>query len=137
MNLITTYSRLRNMIALIGQPRAVGFTIDGGGSAITTGIKGFVQCPYSGLITRWTLVADQVGSLVVDVWKDTYANAPPTVADTITGSEKPTLSSAQKNEDTALSTWITAVTAGDVFGFKVDSASTVTRATLVLWVTPA
>ena len=49
--------------------------------------------------------------------------APPTVADTITASAKPTLSSATKSEDTTLTGWTTAVTAGDVFGFMVDSAS--------------
>ena len=31
------------------------------------------------------------GSIVIDVWKDTYANFPPIVADTITASAKPTL----------------------------------------------
>ena len=58
------------------------------------------------------------GSIVIDVWKDTYANFPPTVADTITASAKPTLSSATKSDDTTLTGWTTAVTAGDVFGFR-------------------
>lgn len=120
-----------------GGARSVGITIDGAGSALTTGVKGFVQCPVAGTITRWTLVADQAGSAVVDVWKSTYAGAPPTVANTIAGSEKPTLAAAQKNEDTTLSTWTTAVAAGDVFGFNVDSAATVTRVTLVIWITPS
>ena len=67
---------------------------------------------------------------MIDVWKDTYANFPPTSADSITGSEKPTLSSAQKNQDLTLTTWTTAVSAGDILAFNVDSASTVTRVTL-------
>lgn len=115
--------------------KSFGITIDGGGSAITTGVKGYVTVPYTGTITQWTLLADQSGSIVIDVWKDTYANYPPTVADTIAGSEKPTLSSATKNQDTNLTTWTTAVTAGDVVGFKVDSASTVTRVTLIIEMT--
>lgn len=116
--------------------RAVGVTIDGAGSAISTGVKGYIVVPFAGTITRWDLVADQVGSIVLDVWKDTYANYPPTVADTIAGTEKPTLSSAIKNQDTTLSTWTTSVAAGDVIAFNVDSASTVTKVTLTLWVTP-
>lgn len=114
--------------------RSFGITIDGGGSAISTGVKGYVSIPFSGTITQWDILADQSGSIVVDVWKDTYANFPPTVADTIAGSEKPTLSTAQKNQDTNLTTWTTTVTAGDIIGFNVDSASTVTRVTLVVYI---
>jgi hypothetical protein len=113
----------------------VGITIDGGGSAITTGLKGFVRVPYAGTITKATLLADQSGTIVIDVWKDTYANAPPTDADSITASAPPTLSSATKSEDGTLTGWTTAVTAGDVLAFSVDSAATVTRVTLLLEIT--
>lgn len=112
-----------------------GITIDGGGSAITTGLKGYVQVPYSGTITGWTLLADQTGSIVIDVWKDTFANFPPTITDTIAGSEKPTLSSQQINEDNALSTWTTSVSADDIIAFNVDSASTLTRVNLAIKIT--
>jgi hypothetical protein len=91
--------------------------------------------PYSGVITSWTLIADQAGSCVIDVWKDTYANYPPTVADTISGSEKPTLSSSIKNQDNSLSTWTTTVNAGDIIAFNVDSASVVTKVTLSIKIT--
>lgn len=110
----------------------VGITIDGGGTAITTGVKGYVSCPFAGTIVSATLLADQSGSIVIDVWKDTYANAPPTDTDSITSSTPPTLSSAAKSQDTTLTSWITSVAAGDVFGFNVDSATTVTRVTLIL-----
>jgi ribosome-binding ATPase YchF (GTP1/OBG family) len=113
----------------------VGITIDGAGSAITTGVKGFIRVPYACTITKATLLADQAGSIVVDVWKDSYANYPPTVADTITASAKPTLSTATKSEDATLTGWTTAISAGDVLGFKVDSASTLTRVVLQLEIT--
>ena len=112
-----------------------GITIDGGSSAITTGVKGYIYIPYSGTITSWILTADQNGSIVIDVWKDTFANFPPTVADTIAGSDKPTLSSAQKSLDTSLSTWTTSVSAGDIIAFNVDSASTLTRVNLSINIT--
>ena len=82
------------------------------------------------IITSWTLVADQTGSIVIDLWKDTYANFPPTVADSITGSAKPTLSSAVKNQSSTLTGWTTGISAGDIIRFNVDSASTLTRITL-------
>lgn len=111
---------------------ALPFIIDGGGSAITTGVKGFIEIPYAGTIQSVRLLADQSSSIVVDLWKDTYANYPPTVADTITASAKPTISSATKAEDTTLTGWTTSVSAGDILGVNVDSATTVTRVTLSL-----
>ncbi len=114
--------------------RSVVLVLDGGGQAISTGIKADLRVPYAGTITGWEIVANASGSIVIDVWKDTYANFPPTVADTITGTEKPTLSSASKNQDLTLSTWTTSITAGDWLRFNVDSASTVTRVTLSIMV---
>jgi hypothetical protein len=111
---------------------AIEFVIDGGGSAITTGVKGFLEIPYAAAINRATMLCDQSGSIVVDVWKDTYANYPPTVADTITASAKPTVTTATKAQDATLTGWTTAITAGDVIGFNVDSATTVTRCTISL-----
>jgi hypothetical protein len=108
-----------------------GIVIDGGGSAITTGVKGFVRIPVACTITKATTLSTDAsatsGSIVIDIWKDTFANYPPTVADTITASAKPTLSSATNAEDSTLTGWSTSVSAGDVVGFKVDSATTVTR----------
>ncbi len=111
---------------------AIGITIDGGGQAITTGIKGDISIPYNCTISSAVLLADQSGSIVIDVWKDVIANFPPTVADTITASAKPTLSSATNSTDSTLTGWTTAVSAGDILRFKVDSATTVQRVTLVL-----
>ena len=111
---------------------AIVYVIDGGGSAISTGVAGFLEIPFACNVTGWTIVADQSGSIVVDVWSDTYANFPPTVADTIAGSEKPTLSTAQKNQDLSLTTWSEDIDAGNLLAFNVDSASTVTRVTLTI-----
>lgn len=115
---------------------STGITIDGGGVAITTGIKGYISIPVAGTIVRSRMLANISGSAVMDVWKDTYANYPPTVADTITAAAKPTIVTALKSEDTTLTGWTTAVAAGDVLGFNVDSATTITRLTLELWIQP-
>jgi len=69
------------------------------------------------------------------VWKDTYANFPPTDSDSITASAPPTLTTAQKSEDATLTGWTTSISSGDILGFNVDSATTVTRVTLQLLVT--
>lgn len=113
----------------------MGITIDGGGSVITTGLKGFLRVPVACTIVAATVLADQSGSIVIDVWKDTYANYPPTVGDTITASAKPTLSTAQKSEDTTLTGWTVSCAAGDVLGFNVDSVAMVQRVHLFLKIT--
>lgn len=110
----------------------INFIIDGGGSAITTGVKGYIEVPFAGTITAVTTLLDQSGSIVVDIWKDTYANYPPVDADSITSATPPTVSSATKSQDTTLSSWTTAITANDILGFNVDSATTTTRATIAL-----
>lgn len=115
--------------------RAITFAIDGGGVALTTGVKADVYVPYACTITAVTMLADQSGSCVVDIWKDTYANYPPTVADTITASAKPTISAATKSQDTTLTGWTTSISASDTLRFNIDSASTLTRLVLTLTVT--
>lgn len=124
----------------IGLPRlanlqvtALTYVIDGGGSAITTGVKGDLLIPFACTINSATLQADQSGSIVVDVWKKAYAtSSPPTVGETITASALPTLVSAQSSQDATLTGWTTSVSANDMFRFNVNSATTVTRATLTL-----
>ena len=108
------------------------FIIDGGGSAITTGEKGHLEIPFACTIQQVTMLADQVGSIVVDIWKNTYVNYPPTDVDSITASAPPTLSSAQKSQDSTLTGWTTAIAEGDILAFNVDSAATITRVTISL-----
>lgn len=110
----------------------ITFVIDGGGSTITTGIKGDLEVSFACTILQVTLLADQTGSIVIDIWKDTYANYPPDVADTITAAAKPTISAAVKSQDTTLTGWVTAVAAGSTLRFNVDSAASIQRVTLSL-----
>lgn len=113
---------ITELIAVIGD----------GTNAITTGVKGYLPVEFACEILGWTLLADASGSIVVDVWKDTYANFPPVVGDTITASAKPTISAATKGQSSTLTGWTTRIAAGDVLGFNVDSASTVKQVTLSL-----
>ena len=91
-----------------------------------------MRIPFACTINRVTMMADQSGSIVVDIWKDTYANFPPTDADSITASAPPTISSAQKSQDSTLTGWTTSISAGDFLAFNVDSCSTITRVTISL-----
>lgn len=110
--------------------RTLNFIIDNSGTALATGLAGFLVMSYPATITGYTLIGDQSGSVVIDIWKRNAAV--PSVANTITASAKPTLSSAQFGTSTTLTGWTTSVAAGDVFGFNVDSVTSITRLTVAL-----
>ena len=113
--------------------QTVTFVFDGDGAAVATGIGKPYRVPVACTIKAWTLLADQTGSITVDVWRDTLANYLPTDADSITNGHEPALSSATSGEDTDITDW-TDVTmdAGDVLLPNVDSCATCTWAVLIL-----
>lgn len=127
----TPYKSTAGDISKLGY-HTITYVIDGGGVAVTTGVKGDLEIPFDCVIDQWTLLADQSGSAVVDIWMDTYANAPPVIGDVITASAKPTLSSAVKAQSSTLTGWTTSIPAGSILRFNVNSASTVQRLTLSL-----
>jgi len=121
--------------AVASTVRTMGIVIDGGGLVLTTGIKGDVYVPLACTITGYTMLADQSGSIVIDIWADAYANYPPTVADTIVAAAKPTITTALKAQTSSLTGWTVAVPAGSTLRFNVDSVTSITRLTLALTIT--
>lgn len=118
-----------------GKNAALGYTIDNGASVITTGNKKGIYVPFACTITEWTIGLDQSGSIVIDIWVDSHANYPPTVADTITASAKPTVTTATKGQSSTLTGWTTAIPAGSWVYFNVDSVTSAQRADIILKVT--
>ena len=117
------------------QTSEIAYIIDGGGSAISASAAtyGFLLVPFACTITSASLLADQSGSITVDIWVVAYGSFPPSVSNTITASDLPTLSSAQSEQDTTLSGWTTSVAANSVLAFHVNAgASTVQRVTVAL-----
>jgi hypothetical protein len=88
--------------------------------------------PWSGKIIRWTLEADQIGNLVIDIWRLTYNSYPPVLANSICSTANiPTLASQIRTEGTNLPVMLNA---RDVLVFNVKSVATITAAVLGLWV---
>ncbi len=88
-----------------------------------TGVRGILRVPFACTITDYYLLANKNVSVVIDIWKDTYANFPPTDADSITASAPPTLTGAAKAKDTTLTGWTKTIAADDILFFNVDSAT--------------
>jgi hypothetical protein len=116
----------------------LGASIDGGGDTITSGIHTFIEVPLDCTINSWRILADQVGSISIDIWKCTYATYPPTSSDSMPGTSSiPAISNAIKAESTNLTGWNSvSLTQGDILSFYVTEQSTnITKATLQLFVT--
>ena len=109
-----------------------GIVVDGGGSVLTTGVKGYRQIPWNCTITGWVITGDVSGDVVFTVKKSDYASFP--TMTTISGTEQPTLSASQKNENLTLTDWIISLTSGDIVEFSIDSVSTLTKVTLTILV---
>lgn len=109
----------------------INITFDGGGLTLTSGLQAEVQIPYGGTISSWDIFSTATGSCVVDVLKtdsfSTYATFT-----SIAGTEKPTLTTQFKNQDTNLTTWTAGLTAGNILRFNVDSATTVQKVYLTI-----
>lgn len=118
---ITTYIQ-SNTAAWSGLTTStISFTIDGGGVAVSTGSKGFVQVPNNFTVQEWYITADTTTTnLTVDVRKATYDNLPTTTS--IVAGSTISLTNAQKNRNTSVTGW-TAINAGDFLEFYVTDAS--------------
>lgn len=101
-------------------------------AALTTGVKKKIYVPFDCTILGWDAVADQTGSIVVDIWNKAYASLPATVSDTIAGTEKITISSGIKGQDLTLTTWTTSLTKGTWLYFNVDSVTSIHELTIAL-----
>lgn len=111
---------------------AIEISMENGGNVLDTGIVTDVRIPYNCVIEQVTLLADQTGYIKIDLWKDTYANFPPTVVDTIVASAKPKICNGTKSVDSTLTGWTTIIAAGDVIRVNIDSILYITKCLLSL-----
>lgn len=107
-------------------PAGISFVMDGGGANVTSGFKGYVEVPFNCVIESVTLFGSTSGQMFFGIWKDTYANWPPTSGDTITTSGVPILSGNVAKmiySGANISGWTLAMTKGDVLAFQVYSVN--------------
>ena len=117
---------------LTGITRNICVYIDNQDDAIETGIKAKVCIDYACTIQSVALHGSPSGSIVIDIWKVSYDNLPASVANTITASAKPTISSGIKSLDSSLAGWTKSISAGDWLYFNVDSCTTMTNCSIDL-----
>lgn len=93
-----------------------------------------IQVPYACTVLGWSIFGTVSGSIVVDIWRDTVANFPPTVGDSIAGTGKPTVTTATYATGNTTGWGSTALAKDDILRFNVDSVTSFTQVTVSLTV---
>lgn len=110
--------------------RTINYVVDYGSSPINVGDKGSLAIDVTGVIESWVLVADQIGSLVLDIRKASYADYPNVT--TICGGTRPSLVNQNKNTSSNLGTWNKVLNAGDILNYNVISVTGINRFSIAL-----
>ena len=116
--------------------RTINFVVDAGSAPMSQGIKGEMTLDVTGKVQSWTIIADQEGRLQLDILKADYDNFPN--FSSICGSERPTLGNISSgteeriNRNTTISTWNTALNAGDILQFEIVYALNIQRCVVSL-----
>jgi hypothetical protein len=115
--------------------KSLGITIDGGGSAVTSGTKGYLEVPCACTIISATILSDQTGNIAIETWRTNSASMPPTRVGALFTNY---LTAAQASIDSTLTgNTSLSLAAQDRLGFNVTTNSdTCTRITLQLRVQP-
>jgi hypothetical protein len=94
--------------------------------------------PFAGTIVGCVILTDGgPGNCQFDIWKAALSNHyPPVVGDSIVDAHKPSITGGQSFQDTTLTGWTTAVAAGDVLAFKLESSTTFTEISVALQIQP-
>jgi hypothetical protein len=107
--------------------RALNIIFDGGGVVLTTGVKAMVEVPFALKITSGKIFSldGTSGSIQIDLWKDSYANFPPTSGDNIKSFSL--VSGVKSSESVSLT-----LAQGDSILFNIDSVTSIKLACLSL-----
>lgn len=115
--------------------RTFGATVDGGGSNITAGFLGYYTTAFSGTITGWSTTAKGTNpTATYDIWKISTGTSVPTNSNTITGGSgnRPALTTGNALRSTNTTNWTVNFTAGDIFGFNLDTTANASWAQIIV-----
>lgn len=116
-----------------GTTGVVNFVMNYGASTLPAGIGGDFSLPANIRIGEWSLFLEPTGSINVQLWKDTYANFPPTSADGMHGNTGIFINNGLKNTGN-VAWWSTPTGAkGDIVRVNINSVSSATKMSLALF----
>ena len=127
-----------NQGSTIWQPKTLeeGATLvlENDGAVLTVGPIADWEAPHDGTITGITLLSidGTSGDVVIDLWRDTYTNYPPTDADSITAAAQPSIVGGTKGQDLTLTGWTKDFAKGDIIRVNVDSVTALKKVAVCL-----
>jgi hypothetical protein len=67
----------------------ISMIMSGGGGLIPEGIQGDIEVPMTGVLQRVTVLPDQSGTMLAEIWKAAYASYPPVGAGSMCARNRP------------------------------------------------
>jgi len=121
--------------SFVSNTKTLNYVIDGGGTAIATGIKGVVILDAAYTLTAWTVYGDSTGAINVDVGRAAAPTYPRTSAATFSTIVSPNLGATEvADRTTGLNI---SISSGDTLQFNVTSNTGAhTRLTVALRLLP-
>lgn len=86
----------------------------------------YVQIPYNGILTSWSMVADQAGACTIAVSKGTFGAFPTSSAVYVTNPAIPATNQTAANPTPTYNVGMNVVTAGDVIKFEISAITAIT-----------
>tara|TARA_R110000868_G_scaffold96848_6_gene266367 strand:+ start:715 stop:2127 length:1413 start_codon:yes stop_codon:yes gene_type:complete len=126
------YDKIETIVTALSTDKPV--TFDGQGSVVLVNTRTYFRIVNAGTITGWSIVAEGISpTCTIDIWKIASGTALPTVANTITASAKPALSTGNAVKSTTLTGWTTAIAVDDILCVNVDACSAATKIQFTLY----
>jgi hypothetical protein len=104
---------------------------DTGGSALSAGSTGYFVVPRACTIDAWNIATDS-GTATFDIWVAAPGTAIPTVANSITASAPPAISTGTVIHSTVLTGWTSTIATNSVIGINLKAVATAKFASLVV-----
>jgi hypothetical protein len=119
--------------------RAFGGFYDGGGLPLLVPNVFFIAVPFAGELTGYEVIADQVDTISIDVYRVAYADfdihsLDPQPGDKISGSNPIAVTANNKSFDSSLTGWTTDVNEADVYIFIMTACSAATKLSVGVFV---
>jgi|TARA_R100000030_G_scaffold24802_1_gene17985 hypothetical protein len=102
--------------------RTINYVVDNGSRPMTIGNKGYLTIDVTGNIQSFVLLADNIGTLELDIRKCNFDDFP--AGTSICGNSRPELNNEVKKSDITLTGWTKQLNAGDILQYEVINVST-------------
>lgn len=111
--------------------RAIGYTFDGGGAVLSSGITKYLTVPFACTISAWNIAVD-AGTATLKTWRLATGTAIPTVANTISTSGVAISTGTAVHSTTVTDFTSTAIAANDILAFNLTAVATATYVNFII-----